>query len=144
MIDPTRWDLVLLIGQLAPQRVGVLSGRVGGREREGLEKLLRLAPVHCTLCTALNCCCALWVLCTSRHHPSLLEEAATHPQVAAESEKRTTGTSRSPQHCIVCVCVTLLCVSRHPPTPGPALLWVSRGTALWVSRPIVGEQIHCG
>ena len=126
MIDPTRWDFVLLIGQLAPQRVGVLSGRVGGREREGLEKLLRLAPVHCT---ALHCCCALWVLCTSRHHPSLLEQAATHPQVTAEPEKRP-GTSRSPQHCIVRVCVTLLCVSRHPPTPGPALLWVSRGTAL--------------
>ena len=33
MIDPTEWGFVLLIGQLAPQRVGVLSAR--RREREG-------------------------------------------------------------------------------------------------------------
>ena len=56
MIDPTRWDLVLLIGQLAHQRVGVLSGRVGGREREGLEKLLRLAPTSSLHCTAVVHC----------------------------------------------------------------------------------------
>ena len=67
MIDPTRWGFVLLIGQLAPQRVGVLSGRVGGREREGLEKLLRLAPVHC--CSALYTVhCTVLLLCTVGEH----------------------------------------------------------------------------